>query len=116
MFRTATQHRQPGSGRRLRSGLADYGTGGGVLSERPAAPTLALTPNLVTARRLALLWGAHCVHLPDIRNFNDMVQKAVRTAYREEIAKSGERVVITAVVPFGTPGSTKILRIAWIDR
>jgi len=66
--------------------------------------------------RLALLWGTHCVHLPDIRNFNDMVQKAVRTAYREEIAGSGERVVITAGVPFGTPGSTNVLRIAWIDR
>jgi pyruvate kinase len=71
-----------------------------------------LTPNLATARRLALLWGAHCVHLPHIGNFNDMVQKAVRTAHREEIAKSGERVVITA----GVPGSTRILRIAWIDR
>jgi pyruvate kinase len=84
--------------------------------ERPAAPILALTPNLATARRLALLWGAHCVHQADIKNFNDMVQKAVRTAHREEIAGPGERVVITAGVPFGTPGSTNVLRIAWIDR
>ncbi len=84
--------------------------------ERPAAPILVLTPNLATARRLALLWGAHCVHLADIKNFNDMVQKAVRTAHREEIAGSGQRVVITAGVPFGTPGSTNVLRIAWIDR
>ena len=45
-----------------------------------------------------------------------MVQKAVRTAYPEETAGSGQRVVITAGVPFGTPGSTNILRIAWIDR
>ena len=84
--------------------------------ERPAAPILALTPNLATARRLALLWGAHCVHLADITNFNDMVNKAVRTAHREQIAGSGERVVITAGVPFGTPGSTNVLRIAWVDR
>jgi pyruvate kinase len=84
--------------------------------ERPAVPILALTPSLATARRLALLWGAHCVHLPDIRSFADMVQKAVRMAYREEIAGSGQRVVITAGVPFGTPGSTNVLRIAWIDR
>ena len=40
--------------------------------ERPAAPILALTPNLATARRLALLWGAHCVHQADIKNFNDI--------------------------------------------
>ncbi|MGC2412283.1 MAG: pyruvate kinase [Stellaceae bacterium] len=84
--------------------------------ERPAVPILVLTANLATARRLALLWGAHCVHLPDIRNFNDMVQKAVRAAHREEIAGPGQRVVITAGVPFGTPGSTNVLRIAWIDR
>jgi pyruvate kinase len=84
--------------------------------ERPAVPILALTPNLATARRLALLWGAHCVHLADIKNFNDMVQKAVRAAHREEIAGPGQRVVITAGVPFGTPGSTNVLRIAWIDR
>lgn len=84
--------------------------------ERPAAPILALTPNLPTARRLALLWGAHCVHLADITSFNDMVNKAVRTAHREQIAGPGQRVVITAGVPFGTPGSTNVLRIAWVDR
>src|SRR5947207_5258931 len=37
--------------------------------ERPSAPILALTPNTATARRLALLWGAHCVHLADITSF-----------------------------------------------
>ena len=84
--------------------------------ERPAAPILVLTPNLPVARRLALLWGAHCVHLADIRSFSDMVQKAVRTAHTEEIAGPGQRVVITAGVPFGTPGSTNVLRIAWVDR
>jgi pyruvate kinase len=84
--------------------------------ERPAAPILVLTASLATARRLALLWGAHCVHQADIHNFNDMVQKAVRAAHREEIAGPGQRVVITAGVPFGTPGSTNVLRIAWVDR
>jgi len=84
--------------------------------ERPAAPILVLTPHVGTARRLALLWGAHCVHLADITSFADMVQKAVRTAHREEIAGPGQRVVITAGVPFGTPGSTNILRIAWVER
>jgi pyruvate kinase len=84
--------------------------------ERPAAPILAMTPNLGTARRLALLWGAHCVHSADIRSFGDMVQKAVRAAHREDLAQPGQRVVITAGVPFGTPGATNILRIAWVDR
>jgi pyruvate kinase len=84
--------------------------------ERPAVPILALTANLATARRLALLWGGHCVHTPDIKNFNDMVQRAARVAQREQIAKAGECIVITAGVPFGTPGSTNVLRVAWVER
>jgi pyruvate kinase len=84
--------------------------------ERPEAPILVLTSNLCTARRLAVLWGAHCVHTSDVKSFPDMVQKAVRIAHRERIAEIGQPVVITAGVPFGTPGATNILRIAWIDR
>ncbi len=84
--------------------------------ERPAAPILVLTSNLGTARRLAVLWGAHCVHTSDVKSFADMVQKAVRIAHREGIAQPGQRVVVTAGVPFGTPGATNVLRIAWVDR
>src|SRR5215469_10556676 len=84
--------------------------------ERPGVPILVLTSSHATARRLALLWGAHCVHHADVKNFGDMVQKAVGAAHREDIAQPGQRVVITAGVPFGTPGATNILRIAWVDR
>jgi pyruvate kinase len=84
--------------------------------ERPKAPILVLTSSLGTARRLALLWGAHCVHTSDVKSFSDMVQKAARIAHHEEIAEPGERVVVTAGVPFGTPGATNVLRIAWVDR
>jgi pyruvate kinase len=84
--------------------------------ERPSAPILVLTSNHGTARRLALLWGAHCVHSADVKTFADMVQRAVRIAHREGIAQPGQRVVITAGVPFGTPGATNTLRIAWVDR
>ncbi len=84
--------------------------------ERPEAPLLVLTSQLGTARRLAILWGAHCVHTSDVKNFTDMVQKAARIAHREAIAEPGQRIVVTAGVPFGTPGATNVLRIAWVDR
>jgi len=82
--------------------------------ERPTAPILSLTRYEATARRLAMAWGVHCVVADDVQNFADMVDKACRIALAEEFAKVGERVVITAGVPFGTPGATNILRIAWI--
>ena len=81
--------------------------------ERPDVRILCLTPNVNTARRMTLTWGVHPVHADDAHNFADMVQRAVRVALKAEIAKQGERLVITAGVPFGTPGATNILRIAY---
>jgi pyruvate kinase len=83
--------------------------------ERPDVRILCLTPNLNTARRLTLAWGVHPVHGKDAKNFADMVARAVRVARDEEIAKDGQRLVITAGVPFGTPGATNILRIAYVS-
>ena len=84
--------------------------------ERPGAPILVLTSSLATARRLALLWGAHCVHTGDVTALPTWCRRRCALASREEIAQPGQRVVITAGVPFGTPGATNILRIAWVDR
>jgi pyruvate kinase len=83
--------------------------------ERPDVPLLVLTANLQTARRLALLWGAHCVHTSDVSNFADMVRKATSIARDQGFAEPGQRIVITAGVPFGTPGATNVLRIAWVE-
>jgi pyruvate kinase len=82
--------------------------------ERPDVYILCLTPNLNTARRLTLAWGVHPVQTEDAHSFSDMVQRAVRVARKEKLAQEGERLVITAGVPFGTPGATNTLRIAYI--
>ena len=82
--------------------------------ERPEVPILGLTPNLRTARRLAMVWGVHSVQTADATDFVDMVEKACAVARDEDFARAGDRVVITAGVPFGTPGSTNTLRIAWV--
>src|SRR6185437_7228192 len=68
--------------------------------ERPDSPILVLTSNLQTARRLSLAWGLHCVHTSDVTNFSDMVAKASQIAHSEGFAERGQRIVITAGVPF----------------
>ncbi len=83
--------------------------------ERPDVPILVLTSKIETARRLAVTWGAHCVQTPDVRSFQEMVQKACGIALTEGIAKAGDKLIITAGVPFGTPGATNVLRIAWVE-
>jgi len=84
--------------------------------ERPQVPILVLTPEVRTARRLALYWGLHCVKTKDVSSFQSMVEKACRIARREEFADYGQRIVVTAGVPFGTPGATNVLRIAWLSQ
>jgi pyruvate kinase len=90
-------------------------TGLRVARERPEVPILCLTSNQLTARQLSLVWGIHCVISADLKRFSEMADKACRMAQREEFARKGERLVITAGVPLGTPGSTNILRVAWIE-
>ncbi len=101
------------------SAIVTYtGTGSTALRaarERPVVPILVLTPKLDTARRLAVVWGVHCVQTEDTTNFTDMVERAGRIALRDSFAAGGDRLVITAGVPFGTPGATNVLRIAWVE-
>ena len=83
--------------------------------ERPDVPVICLTPNRDTARRLSVVWGVHSIHTSDARDFLDMVEKASRHAIKDGFAAKGDRIVITAGFPFGTPGSTNILRIARVE-
>ena len=80
--------------------------------ERPEVPILAFSNRIETARRLALVWGTHCVHTADVRTSTEMVEKATRIAREAGFAEVGDHLVITAGMPFGTPGTTNLLRIA----
>jgi pyruvate kinase len=83
-----------------------------VARERPTVPLLVLTPSLKTARRLGILWGAHAVRTRDVHSFEEMVGKSKRMALRHSLAKAGDRIIVTAGVPFGVPGSTNVVHVA----
>jgi pyruvate kinase len=82
-----------------------------IARERPRVPILVLTPKIETARRLGLLWGAHAVSTRDVNSFEEMVDKSKRMVLRHNLAKAGDRVIMMAGVPFGTPGSTNVLHV-----
>ena len=89
-------------------------TGLRAARERPRQPVIALTPSAATGRRLALVWGLHCVLTDDAKDLDEMVEKACRIAYREGFARPGQRIIISAGVPLGTPGATNMLRVAFV--
>jgi pyruvate kinase len=89
-------------------------TGLRIARERPRSSILALTPIEEVARRLALVWGVHPIVTDDARDERDMADRACRHAYIEGFAGPGERIIVVAGVPFGTPGGTNNLRIATV--
>jgi pyruvate kinase len=91
-------------------------TGLRAARERPLYPILALTPIVATARRLALVWGLHCVLTEDARDLDDVAERACRIAFREGYAQPGQRIIVTAGLPLGTPGATNMLRVAFVGR
>lgn len=83
--------------------------------ERPRVPIITLTPFVKTARRLAVVWGCHCVITGEVERFKMAVVSAVRAARLEGFATDKDRIIVTAGIPFGVPGSTNILRIAPVN-
>jgi pyruvate kinase len=98
--------------------IATYTTSGSttlrIARERPMAPILGLTPRDDTARRLSLVWGVHAARVPDAKDLDDMSTTATHQAKIDGFGVDGDRIVITAGVPFATPGKTNLLRIARI--
>ncbi len=82
--------------------------------ERPVPPILSMTPSIKTARRLALVWGVHSLQTPDVSTVAEMVEHACQCAVAEGFAKPGDTILISAGMPFGTPGATNLLRIATV--
>jgi pyruvate kinase len=60
------------------------------------------------------VWGVHCVVCEDAKDQDDMVQRACQIAFQEGFANAGQRIIIVAGVPFGTPGATNMVRIAFV--
>ena len=81
---------------------------------RPTAPILCLTGSDRTARKLTLAWGVSCFFSHDANSVEEMVDYAVEMAKTHGFAEPGQPIVITAGMPFGTPGATNLLRIAWV--
>ena len=93
---------------------ASGATGLRIARERPQTPMIALTPRETTARRLAVAWGLHAVVTEDAHDVDDMTGRACALACSEGFAAPADRVLIVAGVPFGSPGATNMLRMAFI--
>lgn len=83
--------------------------------ERPRGAILGMTPHTSIARRLCLVWGVRPVICDDAPTVDSMTDIALDASIRVLKAQAGQTIVIAAGLPFGTPGSTNLLRIAQVS-
>ena len=86
-----------------------------VARERPNTQVLALTPFMPTARMLTLYWGINCYQTGHLDRFKMAVVEAASRARHAGFATQDDQIVVMAGVPFNTPGTTNILRVAPCD-
>ena len=86
-------------------------TGRIVAAHRPPVAILALTDQPRTARQLALVWGVVAQVVPVVQSYEAMVEVGLGAAVSAELANPGDRVVVTAGVPFDVPGTTNTLKV-----
>ena len=81
-----------------------------VAKYRPRRPVLAMTPLEKTYRRLGLIWGVVPFLSESMKNTDEMIDRAFKIALQSGLVKRGQRVVITAGVPIGVPGTTNLIK------
>ena len=86
-----------------------------ISRERPPCRIVGLTPRQSTANRMALSWGVHPLVTSDPESFDDMLRRIQVIAKEEINAETGDRIMISAGIPFGRPGTTDTLKIATVD-
>jgi pyruvate kinase len=82
-----------------------------VAAHRPSVPILVLTDVPRTYRQLALVWGVIPELVPHADSYEDMVRMGLQAAARRGIAQPGDRIVVTAGVPFDVPGTTNLMKV-----
>ena len=82
-----------------------------VAAYRPEVPIFAVTPEADTFRALSLVWGVVPALVDHLPNYDRMWPVARERVLQSGLAQPGDRVVVTAGVPFDQPGTTNLLKV-----
>ncbi len=78
---------------------------------RSSIPLLAFTTEQATRSQLALTWGVETFIVPTVRHTDDMVREVDRALLELGRLSTGDKIVIVAGSPPGSPGKTNALRV-----
>jgi len=78
---------------------------------RPPVPIIAASTNDDTVRKLNLSWGIFPCKSEELEDTDDMIEKSKMIALKTGLASKGDKIIITAGIPFKIPGTTNLLKI-----
>jgi pyruvate kinase len=82
-----------------------------VAALRPPVPILAVTTEMATYRQLALVWGVMPVLVDRVPSYDAMLAVVRDLLLKREYAKPGDKIVMTAGVPWEVSGSTNLIKV-----
>jgi pyruvate kinase len=82
-----------------------------VATVRPPVPILAVTTVPLTYRQLALVWGVEPVLVDRVPGSDAMLAVVRDVILKLDYAKPGDRIVMTAGVPWGVSGGTNLIKV-----
>jgi pyruvate kinase len=85
-----------------------------VARHRPSVPIVALVPDAAVRRRLSLGWGVTAVAVPTVADGKTLLEGLAGTVRATGLLPAGSTVVVTAGLPFGTPGGTNLLHVTTV--
>jgi pyruvate kinase len=57
------------------------------------------------------VWGVIPELVQHCENYDEMMERAKRVVVARELASRGDRIIVTAGVPFDVPGTTNLLKV-----
>jgi pyruvate kinase len=86
-----------------------------ISAHRPPVPVLALSPRIEVVRRCSLLWGVRAQLNEEPTATTELLEVCANAAKRAGVAKSGERIGITAGLPAGRTGGTNLFKVHTLE-
>jgi pyruvate kinase len=82
-----------------------------LAASRPPVPIVVVTDDERSYRQMALIWGVIPMLVHERPNYEKMLDAAREQILACGYARKGDRVVVTAGVPFDVPGTTNLMKI-----
>ena len=78
---------------------------------RPPVPIIAVSTKESIVKKLILNWGVFSFQSDELSSTDDMINRSRQLALKTGLVKSGDKIVVTAGIPFKISGTTNLLKV-----